>query len=39
MGILRDEGTESPLVVLTQVYVRARATGLELDFPILQTIT
>ena len=31
--------TESPLVVLTQVYVRARATGLELDFPILQTIT
>jgi ketosteroid isomerase-like protein len=26
-------------VVLTQVHVRARATGLELDFPILQTIT
>lgn len=31
--------TESPLVLLTQVHVRARATGLELDFPILQTIT
>jgi ketosteroid isomerase-like protein len=31
--------TESPLVVLTQVHVRARATGRELDFPILQTIT
>ncbi|WP_410659824.1 nuclear transport factor 2 family protein [Amycolatopsis sp. lyj-112] len=29
----------SPLVVLTHVHVRARATGRELDFPILQTIT
>lgn len=29
----------SPLVVLTQVHVRARTTGRELDFPILQTIT
>ncbi|MFJ8917309.1 nuclear transport factor 2 family protein [Amycolatopsis sp. NPDC102389] len=28
-----------PLVVLTHMHVRARATGLELDFPILQTIT
>ncbi|MFC3449267.1 nuclear transport factor 2 family protein [Amycolatopsis speibonae] len=28
-----------PLVVLTHVHVRARATGRELDFPILQTIT
>ncbi|MBB6377679.1 ketosteroid isomerase-like protein [Pseudonocardia eucalypti] len=30
---------DSPLVVLTQVHARARATGRELDFPILQTIT
>jgi len=30
--------TISPLVVLTQVHSRARATGRELDFPILQTI-
>ncbi|WP_232662754.1 nuclear transport factor 2 family protein [Pseudonocardia sp. TRM90224] len=29
----------SPLVVLTQVRARARATGRELQFPILQTIT
>ncbi|WP_236005330.1 nuclear transport factor 2 family protein [Amycolatopsis pittospori] len=29
----------SPLVVLTRVHVRSRATGRELDFPILQTIT
>jgi ketosteroid isomerase-like protein len=28
----------SPLVVLTQVRARARATGRELRFPILQTI-
>jgi ketosteroid isomerase-like protein len=28
----------SPLVVLTQVRARGRATGLELRFPILQTI-
>ncbi len=28
----------SPLVVLTRVRARARATGRELDFPILQTI-
>src|SRR6185312_7587720 len=28
----------SPLVVLTHVHARARATGTELDFPILQTI-
>lgn len=28
----------SPLVVLTQVRARARATGRELTFPILQTI-
>ncbi|SCL44709.1 hypothetical protein GA0070606_0413 [Micromonospora citrea] len=31
--------TTSPLVVLTRVHARARATGEELDFPILQTIT
>ncbi|WP_244162488.1 nuclear transport factor 2 family protein [Amycolatopsis regifaucium] len=30
---------KSPLVVSTRVHVRARATGRELDFPILQTIT
>jgi len=30
---------KNPLVVLTQVHARARATGQELDFPILQTIT
>lgn len=30
---------ECPLVVLTQVHARARVTGRELDFPILQTIT
>ncbi|ONI86843.1 ketosteroid isomerase [Saccharothrix sp. ALI-22-I] len=29
----------SPLVILTHVHARARATGRELDFPILQTIT
>lgn len=29
----------SPLVVLTHVHSRVRATGRELDFPILQTIT
>jgi ketosteroid isomerase-like protein len=29
----------SPLVVLTQVHARSRATGRELHFPILQTIT
>lgn len=29
----------SPLVVLTDVRARARATGRRLDFPILQTIT
>ncbi|WP_459547421.1 nuclear transport factor 2 family protein [Nocardia sp. X0981] len=28
-----------PLVVLTHVHARSRATGRELDFPILQTIT
>jgi ketosteroid isomerase-like protein len=28
----------SPLVVLTRVHARARATGRELSFPILQTI-
>jgi ketosteroid isomerase-like protein len=27
------------LVVLTDVHARARATGRELDFPIVQTIT
>ncbi|MDG4791752.1 nuclear transport factor 2 family protein [Micromonospora sp. WMMD1102] len=31
--------TTSPLVVLTQVHARARTTGRELDFPILQTVT
>ncbi|WP_279581268.1 nuclear transport factor 2 family protein [Fodinicola feengrottensis] len=31
--------TADPLVVLTQVQARARATGRELEFPILQTIT
>lgn len=31
--------TGGPLVVLTQVRARARATGRELAFPILQTIT
>ncbi len=30
--------TAETAVVLTQVHVRARATGRELDFPILQTI-
>ncbi|WP_233157449.1 MULTISPECIES: nuclear transport factor 2 family protein [Amycolatopsis] len=30
--------TSSPLVVLTHVHARARATGRELRFPILQTI-
>ncbi|MBF6172385.1 nuclear transport factor 2 family protein [Nocardia blacklockiae] len=29
----------SPLVVHTRVRARARATGRELDFPILQTVT
>lgn len=31
--------TEGTIVVLTQVHARARVTGQELDFPILQTIT
>jgi hypothetical protein len=31
--------TENPVVVRTHVHARARATGRELDFPILQTIT
>ncbi|MEV5713995.1 hypothetical protein AB0L41_08870 [Amycolatopsis mediterranei] len=31
--------TTSPLVVLTNVRAQARATGRELEFPILQTIT
>jgi ketosteroid isomerase-like protein len=31
--------TAGPLVVLTRVHARSRATGRELDFPILQTIT
>jgi ketosteroid isomerase-like protein len=31
--------TEETIVVLTHVHGRARATGRELDFPILQTIT
>ncbi|MFY0534180.1 nuclear transport factor 2 family protein [Nannocystis pusilla] len=31
--------TENPVVVRTRVHARARATGRELDFPILQTIT
>ncbi len=31
--------TDDPIVVLTQVRARARATGRELEFPILQTIT
>ena len=30
--------TSGTAVVLTQVHARARATGRELDFPILQTI-
>ena len=30
---------EGPVVVLTWVHARARATGQELDFPILQTVT
>ena len=30
---------DDPVVVLTQVHARARATGSVLDFPILQTIT
>jgi len=30
---------ENPLVVLTQVHARARATSQELNFPILQTVT
>ncbi|GAA4543958.1 nuclear transport factor 2 family protein [Amycolatopsis samaneae] len=30
---------DNPLVVLTRVRARARGTGRELDFPILQTIT
>jgi len=29
---------ENPLVVLTHVHARARATGQPLDFPILQTV-
>ncbi|MEU8727807.1 MULTISPECIES: nuclear transport factor 2 family protein [Streptomyces] len=31
--------TGATAVVLTQVHARARATGRELDFPIVQTIT
>jgi ketosteroid isomerase-like protein len=31
-------GTDGTAVVLTQVHARARATGRELDFPILQTV-
>ncbi|MFQ6228441.1 nuclear transport factor 2 family protein [Nocardia sp. NPDC002869] len=34
--ILSDSG---PIVVHTRVYARARVTGRELDFPILQTLT
>lgn len=30
--------TDGTAVVLTQVHARARATGRELDFPVLQTI-
>ena len=30
--------TNATAVVLTQVHARARATGRELDFPILQSI-
>lgn len=30
--------TDGTAVVLTQVHARARATGRELDFPILQTV-
>ena len=30
--------TDGPAVVLTQVRSRARATGVQLDFPVLQTI-
>jgi ketosteroid isomerase-like protein len=30
--------TAEPAVVLTHVHARARATGRELDFPILQTV-
>ncbi len=30
--------TEPTAVVLTQIHARARATGTELDFPILQTL-
>ena len=30
--------TEGTAVVLTEVHARARATGKELDFPILQTV-
>lgn len=39
--LVRQEflATENPLVVRTFVHARARATGQELDFPILQTIT
>lgn len=43
MGGVRDGeqeflSTSGTAVVLTQVHARARATGRELDFPILQTI-
>ncbi|MCP3799800.1 nuclear transport factor 2 family protein [Allokutzneria sp. A3M-2-11 16] len=31
--------SEEPIVVLTEVRARARATGRELEFPILQTIS
>ncbi len=31
--------TKGTAVVLTQVHARARATGRQLDFPILQTVT
>ena len=30
--------TGATAVVLTQIHARARATGTELDFPILQTL-
>jgi ketosteroid isomerase-like protein len=39
IGEQRFLATVGPLVVLTQVHARARATGHDLDFPILQTIT
>ena len=39
MADQRFLATEGTVVVLTQVHARARATGQELDFPMLQTIT